>query len=86
MKTIEQEYEKYLKEVAATYPKATVTVLQQPSSLSGLGDKIRDFDNKAKSKIEELIAQKPKLNPIDIRAALAPIYVRIHGDVVLGHL
>jgi cysteine sulfinate desulfinase/cysteine desulfurase-like protein len=86
METIKAEYKTFLKEVAATYPKATTSVMEQPSSMHELTVKTRDFNEKAKNKLEELIAKNPQFHATDIRFALAPIQAQALGDVVTGHL
>ena len=86
MNEIRKEFEDYLKTLVESYPKATTTVLRNPSSLSDVGAKSRDLNSKAQAKIQELAKKNPTINALNIKVDLTPLVFRYHGKLMSGHL
>ena len=86
MKEIKIEFENYLKALVETYPKADKTILQDPSSLSGVGANSRDFNAKAQAKIKEIATNNPSFPLINLKVELSSITVQYHSKLMMGHI
>lgn len=85
MEEIEKEFSIFLHQLVESYPKATSTILKNPSSLADVSAKSRDFSSKAKNKIYELAAKNGK-NPTSLNIDLASIQVEYHSLLMSGHI
>lgn len=80
MEEIRKEFDDFLNELVKSYSK-TAPIIDNPSSLSELGSKSRDFSAKSKNKIAELAA-KYKINPTALFVDLSDIQVKYHAKLI----
>lgn len=85
MKEIKSEFELFLSNLVESYFKSTETVLENPANLQNVGELTRDFNSKAKLKIEEL-AKKNSVNIINMQIELSSIQVKYHSKLMHGRL
>jgi len=85
MEKARKEFTAFLDELVKSYSTATTTIHNNPSSLSEIASKSRDFNSKAKNKIAEL-ATKYKINQIALTIDLSDIQVEYHSELMSGHL
>jgi len=82
---IKNEFEAFLKVLIETYPKADTTVRKNPTSLSEVGKKSKNFNEKAKNKINELASKYGKSEHV-LRIELSEILVKYHSNLVKNNL
>ncbi|MGN6396896.1 MAG: hypothetical protein ACTHMI_15100 [Mucilaginibacter sp.] len=62
MEEIKNDFADFIKELVSSYPK----IQPGPSNLSLIGKQSREYNEKVKDKVDELISQNPKLEALAI--------------------